>query len=388
MRSWRKLRVVYWNNIPAPYMVERFNAVAEHTALDFEAWFTARSEPDRSWEVDESTWGFRYRYLSTIRTGRGAVHLPPVALMRRRIDVLVTLYESPVYLLGGLMMRLRGARLVFWVVKSFESWVTRRPLRELVKRIILSHTDGVFTAGADGMSYAGRYGAPPERVHFVPHVIDGAHYARGAALPVAERKDLRKALRVGGVVFLYVGRLWEGKGLRYLLDAFDLTTRRVAGDVSLLLVGDGEHQGALRERCQSRGIGNVVFAGFRQKSELPKYYGLADVFVFPTLGDPYGMVVDEAMAASLPVISTSAAGEIRERIQPGENGYIVAPADPPAMAEAMIRLAHDEALRKRMGRAAAERMGSRSPRDWALTFEDAVRRVAGGGTSTSAGEPQ
>ena len=56
-------RIVYWNNIPAPYMVERFNAVAKRRNLEFEAWFSARTEDDRSWSVNEESWNFRWRYL-------------------------------------------------------------------------------------------------------------------------------------------------------------------------------------------------------------------------------------------------------------------------------------------------------------------------------------
>ena len=57
------IQVVYWNNIPAPYMVDRFNAVVRRGNLDLEAWFSARTEPGRSWRIDEQTWEFPYEYL-------------------------------------------------------------------------------------------------------------------------------------------------------------------------------------------------------------------------------------------------------------------------------------------------------------------------------------
>ena len=67
---------MYWNNIPAPYMVERFNALADRKNFDFEAWFNDRSEVDRSWEVDESSWRFKYRYLPSLKIGRFKVRFP------------------------------------------------------------------------------------------------------------------------------------------------------------------------------------------------------------------------------------------------------------------------------------------------------------------------
>lgn len=176
-----------------------------------------------------------------------------------------------------------------------------------------------------------------------------------------------------GCVFVYVGRLWYGKGVQYLVDAFAEVQRRAPGEVSLLLVGDGPDEAALRERCA--GLANVVFAGFRQKPELPRFLAAADVFVFPTLGDPYGLVVDEAMACGLPVISTTAAGEIRERVDHGENGYLVPPADSMALARRMLELAEQPGLREAMGALAAQSVASHTAEGWAQDFERLVERL-------------
>jgi glycosyltransferase involved in cell wall biosynthesis len=108
---------------------------------------------------------------------------------------------------------------------------------------------------------------------------------------------------------------------------------------------------------------------------LPQFYGLADVFVFPTLGDTFGLVVDEAMACGLPVISTSAAGEIAYRIEEGVNGFIVPPADAEQLAAHMAILARNPGLRARMGEASEGRAAGQSPNRWARDFEDAIDRI-------------
>jgi glycosyltransferase involved in cell wall biosynthesis len=148
--------------------------------------------------------------------------------------------------------------------------------------------------------------------------------------------------------------------------------RECTEEVSLLLLGDGPEEAQLRRACADRGIENVVFAGFKQKPELPRYYAMADVFVFPTLGDPYGLVVDEAMACGLPVISTSAAGEIRDRIEDGVNGYIVPPEDVVTLSERMLYLAKNSDLRSRMGDASSYKIQGRTPEKWAEQFERLV----------------
>lgn len=364
--------VVYWNNIPAPYMVERFNALADRREFEFEAWFNDRIESDRSWEVDESSWRFNYRYVPCTRIGGRRFHWPWSLLLRRRPDLLISLYAEPSYLLGWGLAKLLRVKTGFWVEVTFDRWVKRNAVKEAVKRWLFPRADAVVTVGSDGMRFAEKYGASKERIFFAPHAIDVRLYREGAARGRDCRDAMRSRLGLKGVAFIYVGRLWWGKGINYLLDAFEVVQRTSSVEVSLLLVGDGENEVELKERCEERGVRNVVFTGFQQKAELPRYYALGDVFVFPTLGDPYGLVVDEAMACSLPVISTSAAGEIRSRVDEGGNGYIVPPEDSAALAVCMLKLAENQRLRTRMGEASAEKIEGHTPEMWAKAFEGIV----------------
>ena len=185
------IRVVYWNNIPAPYMVDRFNAVATRRNLDFEAWFSARTERDRSWEVDERSWLFTHRYLPALDRGMSALALPTPLLHEKAPDLLVSLYAGADFLAGSALARQRGARTAFWVEVTFDAWVRRRHWKEAVKSIALPRADAILTPGQDGRAFAVRYGARDERIHHVPHVIDFAHFARGARLSEEEREKLR-----------------------------------------------------------------------------------------------------------------------------------------------------------------------------------------------------
>ena len=368
-------RVVYWNNIPAPYMVDRFNALAKRRNLEFEAWFSARSESDRSWRVDESRWHFPSRYLPSVELRRGALAFPAPLVRGRAPDVLVSLYAGADFVAGATLARHRGARTAFWVEVTYDAWVKRRRWKEAVKARILPRADGILTAGDDGRSFARRYGVSDERIHRVPHVVDFESIARGARLARRERDHVRAELGVRGVTFVYVGRLWAGKGLTYLLDAFGGLQQRDVGEVSLLLVGDGRDEERLRARGQALGLRNVVFCGFQPDDVLPRLYAASDVFVFPTLGDPFGMVVPEAMACGLPVVATTAAGEISERVDEGVNGFLVPPASSDQLLERMAVLASDERLRHSMGAASARKVSGQSPDVWAEAFEQAVDKI-------------
>ena len=369
-------RVVYWNNIPAPYMVERFNALADRATVDLEVWFSERTVPDRSWRIDESEWRFRHRYLPQVSVGGGRVGLATQLLRRRGPELLVMQYGALEYVVAWAAAVLRGWRTAFWVEVTFDSSVRRRPYREWLKRRMFSRVDGVLTAGEDGAAFARRYGASDERIHIVRHVVDAGYYSSRGSDHDSGREALRQSLGIEGTCFLYVGRLWELKGIFELTAAY--ARMRSAGvSAALVIVGDGRDEGRLRADIASRELDGITFAGFVQREDLPRWYAAADVLVFPTRGDTYGMVVDEAMAAGLPVISTTAAGEIGTRVVEGETGWLVPARDPEGLAQAMASAVRDPAAVSRMGRTASKRMLGLGPGRWADEFEDAVSGILG-----------
>ncbi|MDN5881380.1 MAG: glycosyltransferase [Nitrosospira sp.] len=368
--------VVYWNNIPSPYMVERFNALADHGDFEFEAWFNDRILSDRSWDVDEKKWRFQYRYIPSTRICGRKYHWP-LPVLGRRPDLLVSLYAEPSFIVGWAIAKTLGVKTAFRVLKTFDTWVNRSRLKSLARRIMFSHVDAIETPGCDGKSFAVASGARPEKVHLATHTVDVEYFRDESDRFMANRLELRSQLGLNGTTFIYVGRFWRGKGIEYLLDAFKQVKDGSVTEVSLLLIGDGEDENRLKRRCMEREIQNVIFAGFKQKKDLPKYYAVSDVFVFPTLGDPYGLVVDEAMACSLPVISSSAAGEITGRVAEGVNGYLVPPGDSRSLAKGMLKLSHDANLREIMGARSYEKVKNHTPDQWARDFEKLVKWVLG-----------
>lgn len=371
----RRPRVVYWNNIPAPYVVGRFNAVARRGNVDFEAWFSARTESDRSWTVDEGSWEFRSRYLPGVSFGSRRVVVPTGLLARRRPDVLISLYSNPSFLAGWELARLAGIRTAFRVLPTFDEWVSRHPVKERLKRFAFSRVDAVKVPGPAGAAMAARYGVPTDRIHVVTQSIDVESFRAGRARWLPERATTRAEIGIRGCTFLYVGRLWEGKGVSHLLAAFRVLVE--AGlDATLVLAGDGVDEGRYRSMAaQSPLAGRVVFAGFIQQDAIPRIYAAADVLIFPTLGDPHGLVVEEAMASHLPVVVTTAAGDIEKRLPDGEAGFIIPPADAEALAERMERLANDSELRRRMGDRGADLVAGRTHERYAEDLERFVETV-------------
>ena len=324
----RPLRVLYWFPQPTPYVVARFNAAAQRPELDFQAVFSRVREPDRSWDVDQATWKFPARYL-------GRFKVPILELRRARPDVFILEYDRWNLALGAMAGMALAQRVALRVLPNYDAWSRRTWWREAGKRVLFKAVDGAKVPGPDGAALATRYGLPADRTGVVTQSIDLAHYGRARDQPVADRRRRRAALGLTGCAFLYVGRVWSGKGLDELFAAYR-HVRATRADVSLLVVGDGVDYE--RYAAQERATPGVTFAGFVQPADLPEWYAACDVLVFPTHGDPNGLVVEEALAAGLPVIVSDAAGDIAARVPPTV-GRIVPVGDPEALATAMAALA-------------------------------------------------
>lgn len=351
-------------------MVARFNALADSGALDFEAWFSRRTETGRSWAIEESDWRFSYRYVPSLRFAGRQLARPPMDLLRKPPDVLVGFYSEPAMLAGVHLARLRGAKTALWAQVTPAAWQRRKPWKERIKHFTVPRVDATFGHGQDSRAFAMRYGASAEQARALPHAVNVEFFEQARGLAKTRGKLIRQALGVKGYCVLYVGRLWEGKGVFDLLQAFEAFHQQHP-DSTLLFVGDGVDQQRLAAAAAPLGR-HVRFAGFLEGQALLDAYAAADVFAFPSHGDPYGLVVDEALATGLPVIASDAAGEIRERL-PSDHLY---PAhDVAKLVSTMSHVKNKNTRRASQGLDQSRPFRPISPAQWAANFEQEVFRL-------------
>ncbi len=149
-------------------------------------------------------------------------------------------------------------------------------------------------------------------------------------------------------VVLYVGRMRTRKAVAVLLEAFSRLLRSCPR-ASLILAGNGEHRDALERRTRTLGITpSVRFLGAVPREKMGHWYNVADIFCLPSIYEGFPVVILEAMAAGLPVVSTTVSG-IPEAVDEGVTGLLVEPEDAGALAQALGRLADDAELCKEMG---------------------------------------
>jgi glycosyltransferase involved in cell wall biosynthesis len=247
----------------------------------------------------------------------------------------------------------------------------RRRLAETLKRLILRLLfDGGVVGGKRAASYLERLGMPAERIGRAYDVVDNEYFASQAAQCRCEVQDCGEAKP--SPYFLFVGRLAPEKNVSTLLDAFG-QYRDSGGAWPLVIAGDGPLRGVLREQAEARGLtGNVVFAGHKRYDELPPLYASAGCFVLPSTREPWGLVVNEAMACGLPVIVSSRCGCADDLVEEGLNGFVVDPKSALEIAAAMARISNLSAEeRGRMGERSRTIVAEYSPGRWASE----VRRI-------------
>ena len=187
-----RLRVVYWNNQPTPYVVARFNEVARRGLFDFEAWFDGMREADRSWAVDPSEWAFKSRIIPVRRILGRELILPLAELRASQPDVFICNYDRFHYVLGAIVARGIARRTSLRCLPSFDAWTPPSRVRDVAKHFLFRTVDGAKVPGREGMAYAERYGLPPERTWTVTQSIDVEHYAKARTAETQLRAQHRR----------------------------------------------------------------------------------------------------------------------------------------------------------------------------------------------------
>jgi len=209
-------------------------------------------------------------------------------------------------------------------------WILRRWFRKL---------DGKIAVSRPAMEFAHEHF--PGYYNIIPNGVDVEHFSPDVA-PIEEFKD-------GKLNILFVSRLEKRKGLNYLLQAFRQVKEEIP-DSRLIVVGPGTRLRRRYERYVARtGLKDVVFVGLVSYDDLPRYYQTADVFCAPAIGsESFGIILLEAMALGKPIVASNIEG-YASVISRGVDGLLVPPADKDQLAQALIALLNDEALRREMG---------------------------------------
>jgi glycosyltransferase involved in cell wall biosynthesis len=246
--------------------------------------------------------------------------------------------------------RLRGVpRLV--VTDTTAADAPRKALREAAKRALLGGVGAAFAAGTASRAYVESLGVPRTRVTDGCDVVDNAHFARARGLKEPSSADRAR--------FLTVARLVPEKNLVAAATAWLRFVGEHGLDWSWTIAGYGPQRATL-DAIADRSGGHIRLLGAVDHEALPRVYADADVLWLPSLSEPWGLVINEAMAAGLPVAVSDRVGCHADLVTPA-TGWTFDPSTVEGLVAGLARVARDRPRWAVMGEAAAERIA-----DWDL----------------------
>ena len=249
--------------------------------------------------------------------------------------------------------------------KGADSGGISGPLRT-VSRTVWRRADALV-ANSLGLREIALRVDPDSDVEVIPNGIDTGRFTPGPSAGPG------RALRL-----LFVGRLEPYKRLPDLFEALRIVRDRTHRPLSLCIAGDGSLRHSLPDAARRFGVAECIrFCGAVSGGEMPALYRDADIFILPSIVEGMPNVVLEAMAAGLPVLATRIPGS-EELVVPGKTGFLVPPTHPQALADALLALIENDALRLDMGRRARREAEARSWNRVAESYLEIYRRIVKG----------
>lgn len=360
-----------------PYHRARLRALA--STVNVRVLEYSKVDSTYAWDVVESN--DSYPVLTAFEDAE--VETQPIGLLRARIHSILDRMRPSVVAIPGWSSKASLAALEWCCLNdvpcvlmsdSAEQDEPRVWWKERIKKAIVRLYSTALVAGKPHVEYVEQMGLPRANIFTGYDVVDNQYFIGQVRRLRRENARVRKAYCLPNRYFLACSRFVEKKNLFRLLDAY--ASYVADGDSQcwdLVLLGDGPLRSYLEEGAEERGIADRVhFAGFRQYGELPAFYALAEAFIHASTTEQWGLVVNEAMAAGLPVLVSKRCGCALDLVQVGVNGYTFDPYDVDEIAKQMVRISEENVDRASMGVASQAIISQWSP----VTFSQGMIRAA------------
>lgn len=314
------MRILYLTNYPSPYKVDFFNELGKHSELTvlFENKPSEREGRKLTWfKTNFDNFQGIYLTPTLCRHGTNLISLSVKKYLVQDYDaIIVGMYSTGSAIFAIKFMQFH--RISYYISTDGGIAKTRKGLREAFKKSLISKAYGFFSPSKASDEYLMSYGACKEKIHrysftslmkadILPNIISAS-----------EKSRLRIELGMPNKpIILGVGQFIHRKGWDILIKGASSLQNYEIYIIGGIVTPEYETMVRLAK------VSNIHFVDFMSKEKLAKYYKASDIFVLPTREDIWGLVINEAMAYGLPVISTNRCIAAIELIKDGENGFII-----------------------------------------------------------------
>lgn len=324
------MKVLFTTNIPSPYRIDFFNELSNYCDLTVAIERKSATDRNREWTKSGEN-KFNRIDLKGLKVGKDTAFCPQIIkiLKKNKFDLIVVGgYSTPTGMM--LIKYLKKHKIPFLlncdggIIKDDNKIVYK------IKQYFISSASGYLSTGKETDKYLKHYNAE-EKIYRYPFTSIRKNDIIKTKIDSEEKEKLKKELGITSKnIIVAVGSFTYRKGFDILLNA----TKNIEGDTEIYIIGGKPTQEYIdiKEDLQ---IENVQFLDFMKKEDLEKYYKIADLFVLPTREDIWGLVINEAMAKGLPIVTTDKCVAGIELIENGLNGYIIPSNDKEALTKAI-----------------------------------------------------
>lgn len=228
---------------------------------------------------------------------------------------------------------------------------SRSNIKEFIKSIIIKQFDGFFNFGTLSKEYLLSLGGKPEQMLVNRNCVDNSVIRSIYDKSIINRVAEQQRLDLSAKNFIFVGRLIDYKNLFHFLEAFAMAQNSSHQDWGVIILGDGELKNDLQNFVLEKNIKKISFQKGVSWQQVPKYLALSDVLVLPSYSEPWGLVVNEAMACGMPILVSEKCGCAIDLVQNGENGFTFPPENLEELSNLLLKfMALNKIDLRRMGK--------------------------------------
>ena len=338
-------KVLYLTNYPAPYRVAFFSELGKYCNLTvlFDETEDEQEHRNKEW-FSHNFANFNAIFLKKKKFFGKNVSFEVIKWLKNSFDsIIIGVYSTFTAQLAILYM---NRHKIGFIIETDGGIVKNgKGLLEKWKKRLISSANMWLSPSKNADSYLSFYGADINRIYRYPFTSLNNKDILNSCPTKDSKSQIRKELGINSkYIVLSVGQFIYRKGNDILIRA----ASKINSEAQIVIVG-GKPTKEYIQLIEDLNLNNVSFIDFKNKKLLAKYYLSADVFVMPTREDIWGLVINEAMAFGLPIISSDRCMAALELITENENGYIVHVEDYLAIAEKVNQLLNDNGSRLKMG---------------------------------------